>query len=75
MRELSMNLPDRQTIARDLEHELQESDHRRVLDSLEMTVVRAYFTAKGLHLAGDVAPAEETIGGWLRWVEESSKVG
>jgi hypothetical protein len=49
---------------------LQETDTRRALDSLEVTVVRAYLVGQGMRFVGTDPP--RTIEGWLAWAEHCS---
>jgi hypothetical protein len=64
-----------QNIAEALEFELQESDHRRELDSLETVVVRSFLSARGIEVSDDLVPTPNTIDGWVQWAGVSSRVG
>ena len=64
-----------QDLAKALEFELQELDHRRELDSLETVVVRSFLDARGYAVPDDLIPIPNTIGGWLRWADQSSRAG
>lgn len=61
-------------VRRDLEYLLQETDHRRPLDSLECVTVQAYLTGKGFPVAAGGGAAERplTIEGWVEWVVHCS---
>jgi hypothetical protein len=62
-------------LSKELEFELQESDHHRELDSLETVVVRSLLAARGLTVGDDYAPDHNTIEGWLTWAAHSSPAG
>jgi hypothetical protein len=62
-------------LARELEFELQETDHRRELDSLETVVVRSCLSARGFAVPADLLPNPNTINGWLEWVDLSFRDG
>ncbi|TDC59573.1 hypothetical protein E1258_17470 [Micromonospora sp. KC207] len=65
-------MPTLEEMRRDLERVLQETDHDRELDSLEITTVLAYLVGKEYEPGPPPADqAPRTIGGWLAWAERS----
>jgi hypothetical protein len=62
-------------LSKELEFELQESDHNRELDSLETVVVRSFLSARGLTVGDDYLPDTNTIRGWLTWAAHYSPAG
>lgn len=61
----------------DLQYALQETDPHRPLDSLETTVVLAYFAGQGFDVPADSDDHDlpTTIEGWLQWADRSSPGG
>jgi hypothetical protein len=65
----------RSELAHGLEFALQETNHERPLDSLDMCVVRAYMVARGIQIAADAWPDSNCIRGWLDWADRLSRSG
>jgi hypothetical protein len=61
-----------ESIKQEIQDILQESDSRRILDSLERVTLMAFFTEKGVQFQNlDNLP--ETIEGWTEWAVNYSK--
>lgn len=66
-------MPPPDALERGLCHALQETDHRRELDSIERITAAAYLRGAGCTgLPADAGDYPRTIGGWLAWIARSS---
>jgi hypothetical protein len=69
-------LPQPDQIRAELSHALQETDPLRPLDSLETTIVLAYFTGRGVVVDRNRTKTLPTnMEGWLRWADRHSSAG
>ncbi len=54
---------------------LQTTDQHRILDSLEIVVVRSKLAAHGIRIDRMEAAKNDTIGEWLAWLHKFSPDG
>jgi hypothetical protein len=71
---MTVQLPSRDVLERKLDQALQDTDHHRVLDSLETIVVQTLFSTEGLTVSDNFVPSENTVAGWLEWAYQSSRM-
>lgn len=56
-------------LAKVFESALQESNHKRELDSLETVIVKTILTSQGVQVPDNFVPETNTIAGWLEWID------